>query len=62
MKAADSAAFCVEDLRGAIGKATPIQSLIIGDLLRQSTDLSHKLAMTRDAIESEHQASKVAEI
>lgn len=54
MKAADSATFCLEDPRGAIGKASPVESVILEILLCQAVDLSHMINKLRDAVEAEN--------
>ncbi len=48
--AADSALHCLDDLRGAIGKASPLEALVLEDLLLRAAELSQKIARLRDTI------------
>lgn len=55
-QAADSSSLCLDHLRGAIGKGTPIEALVLEDLLLRSAELSQKLARLRDTIAAEIQS------
>jgi hypothetical protein len=49
-KAAKSSSVCLEDLRGAIGKGSPLEALVIEDCLKQASDLSHRLKRLHDTL------------
>jgi hypothetical protein len=55
-QAADSSSLCLDQLRGAIGKGTPIEALVLEDLLLRSAELSQKLTRLRDTIAAEIQS------
>jgi hypothetical protein len=55
-KAARNSAACLDDLRGAIGKGSPLEALVIEDYLKQASDLSQKLDRLRETLVAQNQS------
>lgn len=49
-RATRNSSACLDDLRGAIGKGSPLEALVIEDYLKQASDLSQKLQRLHDIL------------
>jgi hypothetical protein len=49
-KAVDSAIFCRQDIQAAMGKANPLEYMVIENLLRRSVALEQSLKQIADAL------------